>query len=64
MVKPVKQRFEDSLDREEIGDKTREGIDRALQPQFDPVGMPMQSSAAMRFANIRQKMRGLETEGL
>jgi hypothetical protein len=64
MVEPVKQRFKDGFDREEIGDKAGDWIDRPFKPQFHPIGMPMQPAAAVLLNDIRQNMRRLETEGL
>ena len=64
MVEPVKQRFKDGFDREEISDKASDRIDRPFQPQFHAIGMPMQPAAAVLLGDIRQNMRRLETEGL
>ena len=52
MVEPLKQRFECGLDLEEIGDKARAGIDGALKPQFDAIGMPVQPAAAVFFLTL------------
>jgi hypothetical protein len=64
MVEPLKQRFAGGLDREKIGNKAGDGIDRTLQPQFHPIGVPVQSAAAVSGGDIRQQVRRLETEGL
>ena len=64
MVEPLKQGFEGGLDRKEIGDKAGDRIDRALEPQFHAIGVPVQPAAAVFFGDIRQNMRRLETEGL
>ena len=64
MVEPLKQRFAGGLDREKIGNKAGDGIDRTLKPQFHAIGMPVQPLAPVPFGNIRQKVRRLETERL
>ena len=53
MVEPFEQRFERGFDREEIGDKASDRIDRTLKPQFHAIGMPVQPAAAVPFGNIR-----------
>jgi hypothetical protein len=64
MVEPFEQRFERGFDREEIGDKASDRIDRTLKPQFHAIGMPVKPAAPVPFGNIRQKVRRLETERL
>lgn len=64
MIEPFEQRLESRLDGEEIGNEAGCLVDRALEPQFHPVGMAMEPAAAVPLGNPRQEMRGFEMEGL
>ena len=64
MIQTVEHRFEGSFDGKKVGDKARYSVDRPFKPQLDAVGMAVQLPAAMVFAGMGQRMRGLETKSL
>ncbi len=64
MVEPFEQRPEGGLNVEEIDDEAASRIDRAIKIHLDAIGMAVQPTAAVHFADMRQHVRRLEMKRL